>query len=280
MSTFFAYRVFMRLPAQKNLFEVKKKEEHFKDLFFELKDNHKAKFSHFGSELYMYFVKCVDENIHIWHLAKKQEFVKPMAGDEHIEKVKDEQYPFLHLIFDIKNQIVLIEKNTTVFQQIDTVKNKVETYINICLAKFEITASLIEITDKREFWNKINDFDIVTEIELDYNPPNFFGTHKSADKLVKDVHEETNFEKFRIYLQNKVEGLNFKRKSFGEHISRLSSGAGRYVIKGVVDGFDKTVQSITSIYSKQIENIDEKNEQYWKELFDKINDLNKEDNEQ
>ncbi len=273
MSKFFAYRIFMNEDPQTDLFDTRKKEEKFKSVFIDLKDNHKAQFFHFGRK-YMYYVNNLNEDIHIWHLAKRQEFVKPVEGKEHIEQVKDEKTPFIYLIFNVSRQLVLLENNTTVFQDIETVNNTLTTYLNISLEKFRIECKLNPITDTREVWSKISEFEVVEKIEFDYSPPNFFGTHKDADKLVSDVHEVTGFEKFKILLQNKRNGLIFHKKVFQDHISRLASGAGEYVIQGLIDGVSRTISSINDIFKKPIENIDEKDEKYWEDLFNDIANMN------
>ena len=168
MSTYYAYRVFLNKAPQINLFDNRSKEEHYLNIFTQLEENHRAQFTDYGAELFIYFHKRINDKIIICHLAKKQEYEKPLAEADHIERTTDIKYPFVHLVFHIKRQIVLIEKNTTAFQQIETVQNKVEKYLNIGLAQASITASLGEISDNREFWSKVSKFDMVEDIEFDY----------------------------------------------------------------------------------------------------------------
>jgi len=234
MQHYYAYRIF--LNQDKYLLNFKNKKEAFLELLQNLKVTN-AKFFDYG-EHHIIFKEQRGENIYILQLAKKQNFEKPILEKGKIEEIIDVQYPNIHIVVHFEKQLVLIQKNTTVFQDLNAVKLKIVKFFTEQMTANNVICNLSEITDQREFWEQVTDMDVVQKVELEYEPPNFFGGRKTVDKLVKDVHEETNFEKFKIYLQNKVEGLRFTKDNFKEHIQRISQGAGNYVIQGLKDGVE------------------------------------------
>ena len=105
------------------------------------------------------------------------------------------------------------------------------------------------------------------------------GEYKGVDmylrqiKMIKDVHDETNYDKFKVSLQNKLNGLKFQYSDFNEHISRLASGAGKYIVKGIKEGLEKTIGSFTEPFKRKI-NVNETNNEELEKEFQEIEELN------
>jgi len=157
----------------------------------------------------------------------------------------------------LKYQIALIQKSTNVFQTLDSVKSKLERFLAEKMVSDRVTCSLIEITDQRDFWVKLDEFDIVEKVEMEYAPPNFFGGKKAVDRITKEVQEETNYEKFKIILENKYNGLRFGFETFKEHIQRLSGGAGDFMVTGLKNGVKRTLGKFKIPFKKEISNIED-----------------------
>ena len=273
---YFAYRIF--LNQQIGEFPFRNKEDVFYEAIDEIKENHKNEFTDWGNEHILYHIKTFGRDIHLLQLARKHKYKKPVAGDLKIEQVSDVDYPFIYLFLHVKHQIILIQKDTAVFQDMDAVKSKLERFLIDQMAAHAIKASLIEITDQRDFWTKLNELDFIEKVELSYEPPNFFGGKNRVDKITKEVQEETNYEKFQIILQNKYQGLKFGFETFKEHIQRLSSGAGDFVIKGLIDGVPRTLKKFSIPFKKDIVDPEKETKESLEETFDDINDLNKDAN--
>ena len=275
---FYSFRIFLNVPAhrQNSLFgdPLLTKEVAFKAVFNSLEANHKDTFNDYGTEHVVYNIRRTGEDIYLWQLAKKQNFEKPTLGTTKIEDVTDSQFPFVYFFFDVKRQMAMIQHKTTVFQAIDTAKNKIEKYLTEKLYSNQVSVTLSAITDKREFWHKVGEMDLVEEVEFDYNPPNFFHGQNAVDDLVDEVHEETNFKKLKIYIENKVEGLTFNPTVFTDHIQRLASGAGSYVVKGIKAGFNYVIRSIDVPVSKQIDNPEEETDEAIEKKFDDVDKIN------
>ena len=242
MSEYYAYRIFLNeyISNQEKLFP-QTKEESFKSLFEQVQESIRIEFNDWGISHIIFHYKRLSEEIVIWQFARKQDFIKHVPSKERIENISDQQYPYIFIVFHLRFQIALIEKNTSVFQDIDAVKSKLSRFFAERLPN-NISVSFNEISEQKEFWERVKEFDMIEEINLEYNPPNFFRGQNAVDKLVKEAHEETNYETFIIYFKNKVTGLKFQYDVFKEHIQRLSSGAGKYIIEGIKeaqDDFDK-----------------------------------------
>lgn len=277
MSAYYSYRIFLieTSPSQLELHtERVKKEQRFRFVFDLLETEHKIHFNDYGTECILTHFKKINTDISIWQLGKKQVYTKPVEGSEIIETIDDIRFPFIFLIFHKKKQIVFIQLNTSVFQELDSVKNRLERFLSNQMSGGFIDVKLSEISDNKEFWTKIEDLDAVTEVEFDYNPPNFFGAEKQFDKLVNNVHKESSFDKFKIILQNKYRGLKFQAQTFGETISRLSSGAGSYVVKGFKNGIEQTIKSFTVPFRKNIDDIENYPEEKIESDFEEADKLN------
>lgn len=273
---YFAYRIFLNQQMGELVF--KPKEDVFINAFELIKEQKRNEFQDYGREHILYYIKGLGRDIHIMQLARKHVYTKPIAGERKIEEVSDVDYPNIYLIFHVKYQIVLIQKDTSVFQDLDAVKGKIQRFLVDKMGNYGVVASLIEITDQRDFWTKLDEIDFIDTVELEYAPPNFFGGKNSVDKITKEVQEETNYEKFKIILQNKYEGLKFGYDTFKEHIQRLSSGAGDFVIKGLKDGVPKTLKKFIIPFKKDITDPEEETRESLEETFEEINDMNKDAN--
>jgi putative NIF3 family GTP cyclohydrolase 1 type 2 len=161
----------------------------------------------------------------------------------------------------------------------DAIKDKLVKVFTEEMFQDSVYCNLSEITDHRDFWEQIKDFDSVQKVELEYEPPNFFGGKNVADRLIKDVHEETNFDKFKIILRNKKEGLRFHYEDFKEHIQRISQGAGNYIIEGIKDGVDYIFTKKTKSHIRiDIPNIEEESEESLETRFREIESINDDEN--
>lgn len=275
MSQYYAYRIFLNQDPYKLSF--KNKEESFYDVFKDLKKNKSAKFKDWGAEHTIYNYKSFNDEIIVWEFSRKQEFDKEVLGENKIEEIKDEKFPYIFVLFHLKKQIVLIEKNTSVFQKLETVKSKLERYFTDNMILNNVTANLTEISDQRGFWSKLEELDLIESVKLEYEPPNLFGGSKKADEIVREAYEETNFRKLVIFVQNKLNGLKFEYSDFKDHIQRISQGAGSYVVHGVKDGIETTLKSFKEAVKKDISNIDEESKESLKQKFEDIENMNKDE---
>ncbi|WP_233899643.1 hypothetical protein [Tenacibaculum piscium] len=277
MSTqYFAYRVFLNQP--KGEFEFIPKEEVFINAFAEIKEKRKNDFFDWGNEHILYYIKDLGRDIHLLQLARKHVYKKPVPGENEIVRVSDIDYPNIYVAFHVKYQIVLIQKKTSVFKSLDISKSKLERFLIDKMMNHRVTCSFIEITDQRDFWVKLEEFDLIEKVEMEYAPPNFFGGKKAIDRMTKEVQEETNYQKFKIILENKYQGLKFGFETFKEHIQRLSSGAGDFMVKGLKDGVTHTLGKFKIPFKKDIPNIEEESREKLEQTFEDINDLNKNEN--
>lgn len=278
MEHFYAYRIFLNQNKKEQLeLNFKNKKETFVEVLNEIQRKTIA-FQDYG-EHYMIFNQKKGENIYILQLAKKHQFAKHILEKGKIEDILDEHFPNIYLIIHIEKQLILIQKNTVVFQTLDGVKSKIAKFFTEQMIENGVHCALSEITDHRGFWEQIKEFDSIQKVDFEYSPPNFFGGKNAADKLVKDVYEETNFEKFKITLQNKLNGLKFRPKDFKEHILRLSQGAGDYVITGVKNGVIQTITKLKKLHVKEdISSVNNESTESLEERFNQIEDINNDEN--
>ena len=170
---YFAYRIFSNQhPGE---FEFKQKEEVFIEAFDSIMKIKKNEFKDHGHDYILYYIKGLGRDIHVLQLARKHIYKKPIAGERKIEEVQDVDYPNIYLIFHLKYQLVLIQKDTSVFQDLDAVSVKLQRFFVDKMSANAVVASFIKITDQRDFWTKLEELEFIEKVELVYAPPNFFG---------------------------------------------------------------------------------------------------------
>ena len=67
-------------------------------------------------------------------------------------------------------------------------------------------------------------------------------------------------------------------ETFKEHIQRLSSGAGDFMVKGLKNGVTHTLGKFKIPFKKDIPNIEDESIEKLEQTFEDINDLNKNEN--
>jgi len=174
MSMYYSFRIFLSNPLQTDLFEESKENKYLK-MFEKVEKLKRVEFQHYGNVNYIFHYKKLGSENYIWQLAKEQTYSKSNAGEKSLLKVQDVHNPFVFLIFNTKYQILLIQNNTSVFQDIDSVKARIEDFISRNI-ELDISVNIKEIIDNKEFWSVIKEWDHVSDFTFDFNPPNFF-TH-------------------------------------------------------------------------------------------------------
>src|SRR5262249_42724695 len=129
---------------------------------------------------------------------------------------------------------------------------RLERFFTNQLSASGVKTSLIEITNKMEFWADIKQFDVINQVILDINPPNLFSVNGSFSKLNKEFSNATNYQKFRMWFRSKT-GLKFTKEEFEEPIDLLSKGQGDYKVVGQEKGEKKILTSHQNQYIQILE---------------------------
>lgn len=274
MSWYVAHRIFLNKIRNSELFDVETKEAVFSRIVLELFTNSPRSFEDYGVEHILAGYKEIDNQIYVFQLVKPRSFDKPILGARIVETTKDLMHPFINIIIDVPRQILLVETDTTIFQKPEVIPGRVAVFLTEQMTQHGILCSASEISDGKEFWDKIQELDSVEDVMLEFNAPNFFGSENEVDKMVNETYDETNFHKMKIVLKNKITGLKFYYERFHKHIQRLSEGAGKYVIQGYKGSVKIVLSKATFPFRKNISSVDNDGEVM--RTLEEANKLNKE----
>ncbi len=275
-SPFFAYRYLVTpINNQSTIIQAanKSKEELMKDLVAELNTNTKTEW-HKGTKRYLIYGFQNRNDIYILKYARitNEKIYKEGESDIEIEGIKSAKFVFL--IIDVKYQIILIERNSSVFSSIRTAINTLSNYFREKMREFDYVVNMYPLVSKRSFWNYVEEADKIFELHLVLNAPNmpFLGNSDTRDVLEK-IKETTNNEEFEIGFRNKEGGLTIIKESLGNWINYIQEVGGKYWIKFKKDGVDELKSSYDDTAKTRIPK--KKTEQYTDEELTNIEDKTK-----
>lgn len=191
-------------------------------------------------------------------------------SDIEIKGIKEAKYVFL--IIDVKHQVILIERNTSVFNSVRSAINILSDYFRERMREFDYVVNIYPLVSKKSFWNYIDEADEVFELSLLLNAPNmpFLGDADTRSVLQK-IKDTINNEEFEIGLRNKEGTLTVVQETLGSWINYIREVGGKYMIKFKKNGveqrktsYDDTAKTFiprkkTELYNdEELKNIEDK----------------------
>lgn len=253
MTKFYAYRYFLIEQKQVSLFENPKREEVMQKVIKELQNRHLWMED---KKCVLYYIKEIYSNTYLLKLGKQKNTTKYFPDKEDIYEIEEkDNYPYVNIIFNIdsKEQIFLIEKNTSIFREVQESVNKLKKIIECIIKNEGYTLKIQPITFNNNFWKCIDESQGIGEIEIKLNSPNLFGASFKTNKFLEMLKSIYNNDTFSFKLSNQDEKLHVNRKDIGDAVDYISEGGGSWSIKGRFEGKEETV---TSINEKNIKSVD------------------------
>ncbi|WP_305832280.1 hypothetical protein [Photobacterium leiognathi] len=156
-----------------------------------------------------------------------------------------DNFPPLIWLWDREQQVILVEKKTSVFQNASSACKAFEVLANnIELAEINIRAEIEPILNSvsKSFWEEYDSFESVESVRFELTPPNLFGsTEKEMQKALNDTTENTNANKVITTFENRDAKLNLKSEGFiGNLVNWCRKGGGHWIMKGLKSGRSKS----------------------------------------
>lgn len=148
-------------------------------------------------------------------------------------EISDTTQPNVLVLWDSDQQVILVERNTSVFPKYETVFKSIEYHFNNLVGSYELIVSVVPLTEEMEFWKFINMYRDIYRINFQLIAPNFFGnTQKSVKDILDAVKEEYNAPELSTQIANPMGGIKVS-DSDTKIISLLNwikEGGGRWLI--------------------------------------------------
>jgi hypothetical protein len=272
-SPFFAYR-YLVTPTSEQISIIqelsKSKEELMTDIVSDLAINVKSEWTK-GKKRFLFYGFQHVNNIYIIKFARETNENIYLEGDDDIEIRGIKEAKYVYLIIDTEHQIILIERNVSVFQQIESSVNILADFFRNQMRQFDYVVNIYPLVSKKKFWSYVDSAEEIYELSLEMNAPNMplFGNSDTRDVL-QQIKETTNNEVFEISFKNKEGRLRILREALGSYIDYVREVGGKYLLKFKRNGVRETKSSETDTAKTYIER--KKTEKYSDEEVQNISD--------
>ena len=275
-SPFFAFRYLVTpVNNQVSVYHElnKSKEELMKEIVYSLNVNTKTEWLK-GSKRYLIYGFQKKNDFFILKYARESNEKIYVEGESDIEIKGIKETKYVYLIIDVKHQVILIERNTTVFSSVRSAINILSDYFREKMREYDYVVNIYPLVSKKSFWNYIEEADEIYELNLLLNAPNmpFLGDSDTRSVLQK-IKDTTNNEEFEIGLRNKEGNLQVIQETLGTWINYIREVGGKYIIKFKKNGIEQRKTSYddtakTYIPRKKTENY---SDEELKNIEDKLN---------
>lgn len=245
-SPFFAFRYLVTpISSQISITQQlnKKKEILISEIIENLSNSRKTEWTN-GNKRYLFYGSQSKGNVHIIKFAKETNEKLYIEGDDDIEIQGIKEAKYVYLIIDTKNQIILIERNVSIFSSINSSIKVLAGYFREKMKEFDYVVNIYPLATKRKFWNYVESADEIFELSLVMNAPNmaFFG-HEDTREVLLQIKEATNNEEFDLSFKNKEGNLKIAKNTIGKWVDYVREVGGKYLLKFAVNGEKETRSS-------------------------------------
>lgn len=264
-SPFFSYRYLVTpISEQRTIFQPldKSKEELMIDIVKDISIKTKTEFTR-GNKRFLFYGFQEKDNVYIVKFARESDEKIYIEGESDIEIKGIKEAKFVYLIIDTEHQIILLEKNVSVFQQIESAVNVLADFFRNRMREYDYVVNIYPLVSKRKFWSYVNSADEIYELSLEMNAPNLFFGNSDTRKFLEQIKKATNNEILDISFKNKEGKLKILHEVLGTYIDYVIEVGGKYLLKFGRNGMRETKTSETDAAKTYIER--KKTEKYSEE---------------
>lgn len=270
-SPFYAYRYLVTPKSEQITITQelnKSKEDLMIDIVERLAINTKTEWIK-GNKRYLFYGFQNERNINIIKFARETNENIYIEGDDDIEIQGIKEAKYVYVIIDTKHQIILLERNITVFQSAKNSIDVLAQFFRNIMLEYDYVVNIYPLVSKKKFWNYVESADEIFELSLVMNAPNmpFFGNKDTRD-ILKIIKETTNNEEFDIAFKNKEGNLKVEKRALGSWIDYVREVGGKYLLKFKKNGVIETKTSETDTAKVYLDR--KKNEKYSEEELEEI----------
>lgn len=233
-----------------------------------------------GKKTFIFYCKKISDSRYLLKFGKHTTQSLTIPTENDFESIQTDDYLPSTILVDITEQYFLIQHNTSLFQEVESLTTTVSECITEFLKIYGIIFKLDVLTEEHHFWDYLETYSQNLQyIEFTFNSPNFLSGLKSVSELLNKTKEEFNNESFTVKVENKNGNLIPPKKTafFKDAVKYVSAGCGKWKIKpkaskslssGEVAIKKQLSNNITSLTDESIQEIDS--------VFKSIEHLNKE----
>jgi len=198
-----------------------------------------------------------NSNLIAFKVGRPSKLKRTIYSEEEFEEIEEENYPNVNVIWIKEQQLILIERNTDIFFNAESVINSLEDHLNSLLHEYELGISIGFLSSETTFWDYVNEYENrIYEVNFVLFAPNFFG---NLQETTRDVLELTsgkyNADKLKVGISNEQGRLKVMSddEQTSNCLSWIKEGGGGWNMKVIGDTGKKiTIKSSDSARSLNI----------------------------
>lgn len=167
--------------------------------------------------------------IHCQIARKREVSINQFDNGVIIEK-KEEDFPYVNIFIDLIGQKIIIEVNSSVFDNVDTCKKVLENIMRNYFRNLDVIVEIHPIIEKKQFRTCFEDCKI-EKISFEMNVPNWGNASSAAKELAEDS-KNMGAEKIQYSLFNKEGNIIYKEDEMDSFVRYISDGAGSWQVNG------------------------------------------------
>jgi hypothetical protein len=248
-SKYYAYRYFLVPFDQVSVFQnsVGSKNDIIINILKKVEEQNKTSKIISNTRYLVYYIGRIDNDTVVYKFAKEKKITLREEGDYDIEDKRDFDYPYIYFIINYKHQIILIQKNTSVFNHTSDASNLLEKWIPNSEEMYDYNFSIDPITYEHSFWEHVKSGYSISELNLTLKSPNLFDGLIDTNELLKKLKNVFNNNTTTIKLSNDKGKLHIPEENVKNHIKYITAGGGKWELEMLINGKSTCFSSIDNI---------------------------------
>jgi hypothetical protein len=180
-------------------------------------------------------------------LGKQSRRRMPVLVGDHLDKTSFDLHPYLIFLWLRDSQLLVFQKNASVFPSALRPFNILESYVNRRLFNQGLEIKINPLTEENFFWDTIGRADRIYEVSFSFPAPNFFGTSEKETKEILDaIVADTNATVVDSSVKNEQGLITIDKNGRAQHAVRLTErGGGNWSVKVSLKG-DRQLKRVRS----------------------------------
>lgn len=203
----------------------------------------------------LYLLNKINNDNYLLQLGKHSSIKQSQDTGNGFEESNIDNYPYIHIIINTKEQIVLFEKKTKAFKDYSTAAKAFSLYMTERIDNLGYEFKFEEISLPSHFWNIVDNATELNSITLTLYSPNLFDGETPAEDAARDLESATNSTENILTFRNKHGKLSLIKDKLKTFIEYISGGGGSWSINArIPHKRDKNFSSKTNVKTLYLPN--------------------------
>jgi hypothetical protein len=227
MEKYFVLRYFL-IPIESSLFKnrpSKIEEEKIITQIFNAESNY---ITPFQIEYIITGMKTIHSRLIYAKLGKRKDILIHKKTKDDIQNDKEESWPFLQFVLDLKTQTIFIENPNKIYISLKQLSNILTEFFRPSSIPKGYEVSIELVVNKGVFWETIKQYPYLFSIKFELNAPNLFGANSKANESLKEIKEIFNNTSATFLMKNKQGKLKAIKDNIQTFIDYCENGGGNW----------------------------------------------------